>query len=215
VTAPRKGLVVYAELLAAELRFEGGPVRVGNQGIGGNTTALGRARFEEAVIAANPDVVVIMFGINDAAVDVWKTPPAVEPRVSLANYRQNLRIMIRELKERGARVVLMTSNPIHWSVKTKTMYGHPPYDPDAVDGFNRLLRNYVAAAREVARIEAVGLVDVFAAFETYDAKSGQAAGSLTPDGMHPGNAGQRMIADLLIAHLRATDARFFDGRKLR
>jgi lysophospholipase L1-like esterase len=77
-------------------------------------------------------VVVIMFGINDAAVDVWKTPSATESRVSLANYRQNLTAMIRTLKGQGLRVVLMTSNPVHGNDKTKIMYGHPPHDPDAV-----------------------------------------------------------------------------------
>lgn len=214
VTAHRKGFVVYAELLADELRFQGGPVRVSNQGIGGNTTAMGMARFEQDVLAANPDVVVIMFGINDAAVDVWKTPPAIESRVSLENYRQNLTAMIRTLKVQGVRVVLMTSNPVHWNDKTKIMYGHPPYDPNAVDGFNGHLRVYVAAAREIAKIEDVGLVEVFGAFEEHDAKSGMPAGSLTSDGMHPGNDGQRLIADLLIAHLQATDARFFGRRKL-
>lgn len=208
VTAPREGFVVYAKLLANELKFEGRRVRVSNKGIGGHTTAMGMARFEKDVVTANPDVVAIMFGINDAAVDVWKTPPATESRVSLANYRQNLAAMIRTLKEQGVRVVLMTSNPVHWNEKTKIMYGHPPYDPDAVDGFNGLLRVYVAAAREIAEIEDVGLVDVFAAFESHDANAGTGAGALTPDGMHPGNAGQRLIADLLIAHLRSVDARF-------
>lgn len=208
VTAPREGIVVYTELLAQELRFEGEAVGVINRGIGGHTTAMGMARFEQDVIAENPDVVVIMFGINDAAVDVWKTPPAEESRVSLSDYRRNLIAMIRTLKGWGARVILMTSNPVHWVEKTKELYGKSPYDPDAVDGFNVLLRDYVAAAREIAQTEGVGLVDVFAAFEAYDVQSGRAAGTLTPDGMHPGNVGQRVIADRLLARICATDARF-------
>ena len=59
--------------------------------------------------------------------------------------------MIRTLNAQGARVVFMTSNPKHWSEKTKPMYGHPPYDLESVDGFNSLLRKYFAVAREVAR----------------------------------------------------------------
>lgn len=208
VTAPRDGLVVYADLLAEELRFEGEAVRVINRGVGGHTTAMGMARFGKDVIAENPDVVVIMFGINDAAVDVWKTPPAEASRVSLADYRQNLIEMIRTLKGRGTRVILMTSNPVHWADKTKEMYGKSPYDPNAVDGFNVLLRDYVAAARDIAKTENVRLVDVFAAFDAYDVQSGREAGALTLDGMHPGNMGQRLIADLLLAHLCAVDKRF-------
>lgn len=211
VTASRKGIVVYTELLAKKLRFRGGPVRVENRGVGGNTTAMAMARFERDVLAAGPDVVVIMFGINDSAVDVWKTPPAQESRVSLADYRQNLTTMIRTLKAQDVRVVMMTSNPKHWAEKTKKLYGHSPYDPESVDGFNPMLRKYVAVAREVAREEQIGLVDVFAAFEAYDANSQKEPGSLTPDGMHPGNVGQRLIADLLIAHLCAADAQFTES----
>ncbi|MBT5903218.1 MAG: SGNH/GDSL hydrolase family protein [Opitutaceae bacterium] len=211
VTAPREGIVVYAELLAEELKFEGHRVQVVNRGVGGNTTAMAMERFERDVLATNPDVVVIMFGINDSAVDVWKTPPAQESRVSLTNYRRNLTTMIRPLKAQGARVVMMTPNPKHWTDNTKELYGQPPYDPESADGFNPLLRKYVAAARDVAREEQVGLVDVFAAFEAYDAKSQQKPGSLTPDGMHPGNAGQRLIADLLMGYLCAADARFTEN----
>ena len=39
-------------------------------------------------------MIVIQFGINDAAVDVWKKPPATEPRVPLNEYLDNLRTMI-------------------------------------------------------------------------------------------------------------------------
>ena len=41
-------------------------------------------------LGGKPDTVLIQFGINDAAVDVWKNPPADRPRVSLKQYRENL-----------------------------------------------------------------------------------------------------------------------------
>jgi lysophospholipase L1-like esterase len=208
VTAPRGGTVVYSDLLAKELSFADRDIKIINAGIGGHTTKNGKGRFQKDVLDAKPDVVVIMYGINDAAVDVWRKPPAKTPRVPLVDYRKNITGMIRTLKKQGVRVVLMNSNPIHWATKTKQLYGKPPYKPDDVGGFNVLLRDYVAAVRQIAKMENVGLVDVFAAFEAHDADPKHKAGSLTPDGMHPGNEGHRIIADLLIKHLIASDKRF-------
>jgi len=208
VTAKRGSTAVYTKLLAEELSFDGKDVKVINAGIGGHTTKNGKSRFQKDVLDVKPDVVVIMFGINDAAVDVWRKPPAKTPRVALAEYRLNLTEMVKALRKQGARVVLMTSNPIHWAPKTRELYGKSPYKPDEVDGFNVLLREYVVAVREIADKEKVELVDVFAAFETHDSDPKHRAGSLTPDGMHPGNEGHRIIADLLIEFFTATDKRF-------
>jgi lysophospholipase L1-like esterase len=208
VTAVRGRTAIYSGLLADELSFDGRAVNVINAGIGGHTTKDGKARFQKDVLEPHPDVAVIMFGINDAAVDVWKNPPATTPRVPLADYRENLTAMVRALKAQGARVALMTSNPIHWSEVTRKLYAKPPYLPDDVEGFNVLLREYVQAVREIARAEDVGLVDVFAAFQAREALPGHHPGSLTRDGMHPDDEGHRLIADALIEHLTAADPRF-------
>jgi lysophospholipase L1-like esterase len=208
VTAPRGRTAVYADLLANDLSYAGKDVKIINAGIGGHTTKMAKARFEKEVLDVKPDVVVIMFGINDAAVDVWKDPPADKPRVSLADYRNNLTEMVQALKEQGMRVVLMTSNPLYWSATTLELYGKPPYQPEDVDGFNVVLRDYITAVREIAKTEDVGLVDVFAAFEAYDAEPKHKPGALSPDGMHPADAGHRIIADLLIEHLTSADKQF-------
>jgi lysophospholipase L1-like esterase len=208
VTAPRGRTAVYADLLANDLSYTGKDVKIINAGIGGHTTKMAKARFEKEVLNVKPEVVVIMFGINDAAVDVWKDPPADKPRVSLADYRNNLTEMVQALKEQGMRVVLMTSNPLYWSATTLELYGKPPYQPEDVDGFNVVLRDYITAVREIAKTEDVGLVDVFAAFEAYDAEPKHKPGALSPDGMHPADAGHRIIADLLIEHLTSADKQF-------
>ena len=67
-TAPRDSLVVYADILRAELSN----VRVLNAGSGGDSTEMARARFSRDVLDRKPGVVVIQFGINDSAVDVWE-----------------------------------------------------------------------------------------------------------------------------------------------
>jgi lysophospholipase L1-like esterase len=207
-TAPRGRTEVYAALLERDLSFEGGEVRVVNAGIPGNTTANAKARFEKDVVAQKPDVVILQFGINDAAVDVWKNPPAKSPRVALADYRQNLTEMVRTLKQRGARVILMTPNALSWTPTLRKMYSQAPYLPDEADGMNVLLRDYAEAVRGIAHDEGVGLVDVFTAFQEADKQAGHKPGWLARDGMHPDDEGQRIVEKLIIEHLRAVDPRY-------
>ncbi|HWC90807.1 MAG TPA: GDSL-type esterase/lipase family protein, partial [Pirellulales bacterium] len=92
-TAARGSTTVYATILQEELRG----VRVINAGVGGNSTEMARKRFEADVLSQRPRIAIIQFGINDAAVDVWKTPPATQPRVSLERYEANLRSFVRSL----------------------------------------------------------------------------------------------------------------------
>ncbi len=207
-TAPRGETEVYATLLGQELSFEGGDVKVVNAGIGGNTTANAKARFDQDVLAHRSAVVIMQFGINDSAVDVWKKPPATGPRVPLEDYRDHLREMLRTVKQSGARVVLMTPNPISWTDPLRKLYGSAPYLLEDPDGMNVLLRDYAEAVRELAREESVDLVDVYAAFKAEDQLPKRKPGWLCPDGMHPGDEGHRLVAKLLVEHLASADPRF-------
>ena len=192
-TAVRGPTKVYASVLPEELHN----IRVINAGVPGNTTEMARKRFEQDVLGHQPQVAVIQFGINDAAVDVWKTPPATEPRVSSERYEANLRHFVQTLKSKNARVVLMTPNPLRWTPKLKEMYGKPPYQPENVDGFNAPLAPYCEAARRVAREEGAELLDMQQAFVEQAQKQGVTVDSLLSDGMHPNDGGHRIEADLL------------------
>jgi len=192
-TAARGATKVYGSVLQEELRN----VRVINAGVPGNTTEMGRKGFEQDVLGHQPQVAIIQFGINDAAMDVWKTPPATEPRVSLERYEANLRHFVQTLKSKNTRVVLMTSNPLRWTPKLKEMYGKPPYQPENVDGFNAPLVRYCEAARRVAREEGAELLDMQQAFVEQAQKQGVTVDSLLSDGMHPNDEGHRIEADLL------------------
>ncbi len=192
-TAVRGSTKVYASVLQEELQN----VRVINAGVPGNTTEVARKRFEQDVLMHQPQIVIIQLGINDAAVDVWKKPPAKEPRVSSERYEANLRHFVQTLKSKNARVVLMTPNPLRWTPKLKEMYGKPPYQPENVDGFNAPLAPYCEAARRVAREEGAEVLDMQQAFVEQAQKQGVTVDSLLSDGMHPNDGGHRIEADLL------------------
>jgi len=199
-TAPRGGLTVYATLLDWELQDEGRAVQVINAGKGSDTTTLARNRFDTDVLAYQPDLVIIQLGLNDSAIDVWRG--VTEPRVPIDEYEQNLDFMVSQLKPRGAKVVLMTPNPLRWNDKLKDLYGKPPYNPDDPDGFNFLLRDYVDRVRQLATKHGVPLVDSFKVFRDYGEVEGQSVDDLLLDGMHPNNEGHSIEADLLMGHIR-------------
>lgn len=206
VTAPRARVKVYAEVLAEELLFGGKAVEVINAGVPGNTTAQALKRLESDVLQKRPDTAVVLFGINDAAVDVWRNPPATQPRIPLEAYRGNLKACVAALKTVGARVVLMTPNPLCWSETTRKLYGKPPYAQEDPDGFNVLLLEYAAAVREVAHEESVALVDVFEVFKSQPAMKTGDTSRLLPDGMHPNSEGHGVIAEALIRSLCSMDS---------
>lgn len=199
-TAPRPRAVekVYAQRVSEAL--PGCEVR--NAGIGGNNTGHARARLAKDVLAHRPRVVVIQFGINDAAVDVWKTPPADGPRVAPDAYEANLRWIIGEVRTHGAKPVLMTTNPLRWTAKMKQMYGRAPYLPDEVDGFDRpMLARYNETIRRLSAELSVPLVDVRAAYEARE-KAGEPADAFLLDGVHPNDRGHALVAELLLPILR-------------
>lgn len=200
-TATRGKLEIYGSLLARELPAKGIQAEIINAGIGGNTTQMAAARFEKDVLAKNPDLVVIQFGINDSAIDVWKTPPETAPRVSKEKYIQNLEKIIENLKARNCAVILMTPNKMCWTQRLKENYSKPPYVTDDPDGFNVTLREYAQAVREIAAKQKVPLVDVYTAYEAYGKLGNQSVNDLLLDGMHPNDKGHRIVADLLIPEI--------------
>jgi lysophospholipase L1-like esterase len=166
--------------------------------VSGNTTRNARARLARDVLAHKPRVVVIQFGINDAAVDVWKTPPATASRVPLPEYVENLRWMITTLREHQAQPILMTTNPTRWTPKLRELYGKPPYLPAEADGFDRpVLSRYNEAVRKLAVELSVPLVEV------HDAFAARNPDKLLLDGMHPNDSGHRLTAELLVPVIRA------------
>ncbi len=175
-----------------------------NAGIGDTTTRQAVARLDRDVRRHHPDLVVVQFGINDSWIDVDEGK--TEPRLTRAEFRSNLTIIARRLKQDGARVILMTPNPMRWRdpFYIKAFAEHPGLlDVQAVRGIDLLLDQYAADVRDVARSESLPLVDVFDAFERYGNVPDQAIDDilLAGDGIHPNLAGQRLVCRLLTAQI--------------
>ena len=192
---------VYAQRLAEELPRRGVVATVINRGVPSNDTALALARIDRDVVSEKPDLVIVQFGINDSAVDVWKSPRPTRPRIELADFRTNLDKIVQIVRRSGAAIVLMTPNPVRWTETMKEMYGHPPYKPDDPDGFNVLVKDYAQAVRDIARREKVPLVDVYQAFTDHGGGPKHSVDELLEDGVHPGDRGHEIVARLLIEQI--------------
>lgn len=202
-TAPREGVRTYTQLVEAGLRDDGVSAEVINAGVPGDTTEDARARFDADVVTLAPDCVVIQFGINDAALDVWRDPPAGTPRVGLDRYTENLDHFARRLTAVGSRCVLMTPNRLTWTPETLDLYGRAPYDPADPDGFSRPLEPYAQRTRDLAARHGLPLIDVAAAYAR-ETTAGGDIGRYLLDGIHPNDAGHRLVASRLLDALRTT-----------
>jgi lysophospholipase L1-like esterase len=131
---------------------------------------------------------------------VWKTPPETTTRVAKEAYRKNLEFFVSEIRRKGGQVMFMTPNPKQWTDKMRELYGKPPYNVDDPDGFNVNLRTFAQEMRLVAKERDVPLVDVMAAYD--ERWRSNPAVPLLSDGIHPDQAGQQLVTDLLVAFLR-------------
>ena len=201
-----QGVEVYPDLLPGALAACGLRARVVNAGICGTTTRDAVARLDRDVRAHAPGLVVVQFGINDSWIDADEG--SREPRLTREEYRENLRTLLRTLAADGARVVLMTPNPMRWADPFYIdVFEKVPglLDTRCERGLDALLDLYAQDARDVARAEAVPLVDVHRAFEEYGAEPGQSVADLLleGDGIHPSAAGQRLVCRALAAQIAA------------
>jgi lysophospholipase L1-like esterase len=190
----------YPDLLPGALVAYGVAARVVNAGICDTTTRDARERLDRDVRAHAPDLVVVQFGINDSWIDAGEGRR--EPRLSRDEYRDNLRHIVRTLKGDGVRVAVMTPNPMRWVAGgyVEVFRSHPGLlDTEAERGIDELLDLYAQEVRDLAREEAVPLVDVHAAFEEYGGEAGQSVHDLLmeDDGIHPNAAGQRLVCRVL------------------
>jgi len=107
------------------------------------------------------------------------------------------------VRKSGARVILMTTNPIRWTSLLRDLYGRAPYDSESEEGLDSLnLAGYNEALRELAQELEVPLVDVRASYPAFAAQKGTTVDGLLLDGMHPNDLGHELVAEMLVPVIR-------------
>ncbi|WZO97079.1 GDSL-type esterase/lipase family protein [Isosphaeraceae bacterium EP7] len=176
----------FAALAERALKADGIDTEIVNLGVGGERTDQALKRLN-IVAEHRPRVVTVMYGTNDSYVDQG----ASASRISVQEYKSNLKAIVAFLLLHGIEPVLMTE---------------PRWADDApVNGLgenpNVRLIPYMKACREVAIECQIPLVDHFAHWNVANSK-GQSLGEWTTDGCHPNPKGHREIAKALLPALR-------------
>jgi len=144
-----------------------------NAGISGHTTINALARIEKDVIAKKPDLVVIMFGMNDVA------------RVKIDEYELNLRDITEKCLDAGAAVMLCTPNSVY-------------ENPERPNG---KLAAYSDRVRTVAHDFKVPLVDFFKDWDELRQQDPTAWMLLMSETIHPNMNGHKRFAELITRSL--------------
>jgi lysophospholipase L1-like esterase len=148
-----------------------------NRGIGGQTTAQMLVRFRQDVIALQPKVVVILAGTNDIAGNTGPT--------RLEDIEANYTSLAELARANGIAVVFSSVLPVHnYTPKSQEFFAQRP--PEKIVELNRWLKTYCAAHGCV-------YLDYFSAMVD---KSGLLQKDLADDGLHPNQAGYKLMAPL-------------------
>ena len=154
-----------------------------NRGIGGQTTPQMLVRFRQDVIDLKPKVVVILAGTNDIA---GNTGP-----MRSEDIEANLASMAELAKAHGIQVVFCAVLPVHnYTEKSHDFFAQRP--PARILELNRWLKEYSGN-------NGVTYVDYFSAL--VDDK-GLLRGDLAEDGLHPNDAGYKIMAPLAEAGIQ-------------
>jgi lysophospholipase L1-like esterase len=163
------GRRAYPEMipLAIQEVYPRAAVTAINAGISGNSTVDGLNRLQKDVLDQKPDLVTVMFGLNDMV------------RVPNAVFRDNLGQIIQRCRGSGTEVLLCTPNSV---IDTP---GRP----------TTKLVEYCNAIRETASKHQVPVCDIHAAYESVRTRDPLAWRLLLSDEIHPNMDGHRLNAE--------------------
>jgi acyl-CoA thioesterase-1 len=192
----RPGVTEYQTfrfLLEDTLKRLGLPVTVANAGLGSDTSTGALARLDRDVLAEKPDLVIVMFGMNDAAMVDGGPVARTAPRVSLDDYRANLRAIVERVRASGAKVLLCTSTPMSRKYLYQDLGAYAQNED-----MNYQLRRYRAAVQTLGQEIGVPVFDGFALFAATPADL-----ELIEDGCHPYIKGHARLAEALLEPVRS------------
>jgi len=166
------GRRAWTETLAQTLQelYPRAQLKMINAGISGNTSAHGLERMKTDVLAHNPDLIIAMFGMNDAA------------HLPADDLRQNLQQIVQRAKAHNAEVILMTPNAIA--------------DDDPARTVERLAE-YSEVVREVAHLNNLTLADTYTVYEDLRQHDQPEWIRVMSDAIHPNMRGHRLFASII------------------
>ncbi|MFL2628763.1 MAG: SGNH/GDSL hydrolase family protein [Candidatus Marisimplicoccus sp.] len=160
------------------------------KGISGDKVSDLLVRYEEDVLAQNPDIVFIYIGIND----VWHSYDLGKGS-DIDFYEKGLRKIIEDIKRRGAKIILCTPTLIGERV---TFEDETEIKIDKeLDAFSGVVRNLASEFNT----ELLDLRKIFKDYITKNNKNNDYQDYLTNDGVHLNDEGNRLIAEKMLSYI--------------
>jgi lysophospholipase L1-like esterase len=155
-------------------------VEVVNAGISGNTSTQGLARMQKDVLDYKPQLVVIMFGMNDLA---YGTVTQEQDAVKKAAFTANLQAMINKCRQIGTEVMLCTQNPVY----PEALPSRPP----------ERVGEFAAIIRQLGTANSIPVADVYTDWFALRASDLRSWRLLMSETIHPSMAGHKRMAELV------------------
>lgn len=174
-------------------RFPYMRVRMGNLGIGGDTSAEILNRLEADVFAKNPTVVALTFGMNDSGYfELLSDTAQTFKKHRLEMVRKNYDGMEKILKKHGVRVIQIGTSPYDEYAKLKSNLYH---------GKNDFIRDMIAIQEISAKKNGWEFLDFNKPMTDMNRKRQKADSAFTicgHDRIHPDNDGHMVMAYIFL-----------------
>lgn len=161
------------------------------KGVSGDKVSDLLVRYENDVLAQNPDIVFIYIGIND----VWHSY-GVGKGSDIDFYEKGLRKIITDIKKRGGKIVLCTPTVIGERVTFEDEL-ESKRDQE-LDAFSGVVRNLSSEFN-------TELLDLRAIFKDYlieNNKNNSYQDFLTNDGVHLNDSGNKLVAENMLTYIK-------------
>jgi len=180
-----KGIRSYSEVFTERVRWEMGRPRdfIINTAVSGNTSTDVINDFDWRVAYFKPNVVSLMIGTNDAAIN---------KNISVETFEKNIEKLIEKIREAGAVPLLQTPNPI----------------VSALAKERAQLPAYVKVLRKVAEQHKVVLIDHYLYWEEA-ARHSKIYDTWLNDPLHPNGVGHLQMAQMIFKALSIYDPKSF------
>ena len=160
------------------------------KGISGDKVSDLLVRYENDVLAQNPDIVFIYIGIND----VWHSYD-VGKGSDIDFYEKGLRKIITDIKKRGAKIILCTPTVIGERV---TFEDELEVKRDQeLDAFSGVVRNLASEFNT----ELLDLRTIFKDYIAENNKNNEYQDFLTDDGVHLNDAGNKLLSEKMLNYI--------------
>ena len=167
-----------------------------NAGVSGDKAADALLRFDDDVTAFHPKYVTLLLGMNDGQYSDF-TPEIFDA------YQRDMTQVLERIGSTGAKAVVFTPTPFdHHQLALRLK--DPTYrfkDREFSPQYNAVLGFYAGWLRETAGQRTLPCVDLWGPLNdfTFSARRTDPDFSLVPDAIHPGEAGQFIMAYSLLS----------------